>query len=691
MRGAAADGRAHLAAAVSVAALALVAALVTISPALRFAAEHGGGTGIVFQEAKDAEFYVAQIRRAADGTYGHANDLLWEWSQGRPAATADGTGLPAPQREANAPPWTYALLGAIRSVTGASPHWIAAWASAVSAALHVVLFFAIARTLRLARAASVAAAAAACLAPFLWSFHGTTLWLGHADRVLTPFLPLWRPLNPSVSSLVVWGAVLALLRWLRRPAWPTWIALTALLSSAWTAYPAAFVFTGAVVGVTAVVELLGRRARSAVALLAVLAVAGTINVASILEVTSGAADAWTGGVALSNMLSLPSRKPILTANVATALALGVAWIVLARRRRSEGPRRAVAVAAPLALVGVFNLQVVTGRLDQPFHYDWFYSVPVVWMMTALVAAEVHARGRRAAAVLADGRRTAIVRGLIVGAAAACVVLCLGGTVTGGLLRGAGLLRGDSVPEPWVRSTVAVAAAAAAVLALHWIATHRWRRLTIAVAGACALLAVAEGAHIQDREYRGRSDAVAARRPLAAALARLTELAAADDVVACSDDIAARWVPSYTGRHVLISSEVQFATAPTDDEFRRRRYVAFALFGLRPDELAGGLGDAGRWHGAVFKWRTFGPPSHRLAILSHGLHAAPLDPGDAERVVAAYRAVAERPRRELLAEFRIDWVLWRDGPDGAGLRDPGPGDGLELAYDADGVRIYRVVR
>ena len=231
MRGAAADGRAHLAAAASVAALALIAALVTISPALRFAAAHGT-SGIVFHEAKDAEFYVAQIRRAAEGTYGHANDFLFEWSTERVRAT----------------PWTYSLLGAVRSLTDASPHWIAVGASAVSAAVHVLLFFAIARTLRMSRPASLAAAAAACLAPFLWTFHGTSPWLGQPDRVLTPFLPLWRPINPSVSSLVVWGAVLALLRWLRRPAWPAWTLCTVLVASAWKAYPAAFVFTSALVG-----------------------------------------------------------------------------------------------------------------------------------------------------------------------------------------------------------------------------------------------------------------------------------------------------------------------------------------------------------------------------------------------------------------------------------------------------------
>lgn len=652
---------------VATALLAVVTAVVTILPPLRFRAEYpeAAEVGVVFHEAKDAEYYAARIRSVADGTFGGGNDFLLEWSGG----------------ERRAAPWTYRLLAALHETTGAELHWVLHAASAVSAAAHVLLFFGIARSLRLSRPSSLAVAALACLAPFVWSYHGYELWLGRPDRPITPFLPLYRAVNPATSSLLVWGVVLFLLRGISSTAPARWATIALLLVASWNAYPPAFVFAGAFVVSAALAAVVTGRWRTAVAALSAVGLAGAVMAPWILATlkSGGAPDAL-----VSNMVALPTRRPILSANVATASALGLLWLFLRIRRRRANVRATFVIGACGALLGVFNLQVVTGRLDQPFHYDWFYSVPLIWILGAVLLSELRSRIRRVVTQV-DRRLTCVLAALGI-SAATTLVLIHGGAATGRILRALGVLRGTEVSNRLRWTALITGVFLAGLVGISAAHRHRWRLLRAGIASVALSFALVEGIRIQEHEYRRRSAAVAACAPLASALSQLA-IAGRDDVVACSDEIAARWVPSYTGRKVLVSGEAQFASVPPDEEFRRRRFVQFALFGLSRAALEAGLGDGGRWHVLVFKWRTLAPPSRSLALLSHGIHAARLDPADVERALATYDNYAARSVPELLEEFHVDWVLWREGT--PGLHDPGPTAALELVHDSGGVRLYRV--
>ncbi|MCE9634848.1 MAG: hypothetical protein K8T90_04010 [Planctomycetes bacterium] len=653
--------------------LAIAVAAVVVAPQIRFSVSQGAVEITPFG-AKDAEFYAAQVRHAADGAYGHANDLLAEWAGGDQKST----------------PWLYAFLGAAWRATGLDLHVFLTWTLAVAAAGQFLLFAAIGRSLRLSRTTSLAVATACCLAPFLWSYVGGEVWLGHADRITTGFLPLARPVNPSLSSLLVWGAVLALVRWASRPSVALWCGLTALIAATWSAYPAAFLFIGALLAATTIVEAAGRRWRRAAALAAAGAVAVAVNLPSLLR--SGAAPTGDAAeVAASNLIGLATRSPILSWNTATAGLIAVAWSLLRLRRRAQPGRAIVVVGAPMALLIVFNLQVLTGRLDQPFHYDWFYAVPLIWMAGAVVASESCA-GLRPWATRLTGpegrRRLAVVAGAIVVGA---TVVALGGSTSARALRALGVARGEVIARPGLIVAGGVALAVALFVIRATIVAHRWRLLrTVAALAVCAM-ALREGWMVQDFETQRRWSGYVELQPLRAALRWIEREGTVDDVVASSDDAVARLVPSYTGRNVLISAEVGFAFAPPEAEFRRRRMVNLALFGVSAEALAQGLGDSGRWHGDIFKWRTFGAPPTALASLTGGAHLATLDPAEADRVAATYREILELPRSALLREFRVDWVLWRDASAAVGLRDPGPGDGLVSALDGPGFRLYRVVR
>jgi hypothetical protein len=658
------------------AALALVVAVVVTSPVWRFRLDADGSfRGIEFLGASDGEQYVTQLRKTLDGAFGRANDVIYEWSRG-------------PQKLRTLSNEIYLLP---YRVVGGDLHAYVAWMTGVCAAAQFALLYALSRRLELSRVAARVVALACCLVPFVWSFHGHERWLFEPDRLAIDFLPLYRPVNPSFTSLFLWGGLLILLRWIERPNAVGWIATTALAAFAFDIYPPLFTMFGALLAGTVVVLLVRRRRRDA----AWLTAAGVIGLAANCRLVAGVTTAWGAvekGVLEGNVNAIAFRGPILTADVATLLVVAAVAVVVTLRRPLSESALVVAVAAPIGLLLQFNQQLVTGRIYQPFHFDWMYSVPFLWLGVGALATRLDGPARTFGAWLADPRRRRAAAWLCAGAAACVLVGAFGGRATAPVLRALGVIRADVVARPLWIAAVGGAVVAAAWLMSRLLADGRVRAAAACVCVAAGTASVVEGWRIQDRGYQRRLGEHLSFQDLRPAFDWLGAHGSHDTVVACGNGALPRLFTSYVGCDVLVSLETIFYVAPGEDEYLERRLLWLALYGVTRDELAAQLGDKGRWHYEIFKWRTFGPPPPKLAFLSYGVNPAPLAADAVAKVLAKYDAVLATSPRERLSRFRLDYVLWTnlDGPDGPqGFRDPGATYPLEVVVDEPGCRLYRV--
>ena len=661
---------------IAVTACAVLVALIVLSPVARFRLDAGDAyRGIWFHGASDGEQYITQLRRAAEGSYGARNEVLYE---GRlPGMQADVV----PHRLGNPMylvgyPW---LLGDL--------HAYVVLVTGLCAAAHLVLFTAIGRALRLSRPVALAAALACCLAPWLWSFEGGGRWLFAPERPLIDFLPLYRPVNPSFSSLFVWGALLLGIRWLRRPRWWIVAALTAIAAVSADVYLPAFTVIGGILGATALLRLVAGRRTQGLALLGGGALALAVNAGTVLNLhdTGAAATAAVQG----NQAAVPFRDPLLTWDVASALAVSALALLVPWRRRLRPEQRLVALGLPLVLLAVFNAHLVTGRIYQPFHYDWFYTVPAIWL--ALAVALSRMRGLLPA-IRAALSRPAVRTACDLGEAAAALLVlafALAGPVSGRVLRAIGAIRADELARPGLFAALGLAAVGCTWGLIALLRSGRPRTVRTALCLAAAAAAVIEGVRVQDDGYRTRRPEHLEFQRVAPALDWIAQHADKDAVVMCGNGGLPRLVTSYTGRNVLISLEAMFAPYPPEEEFLERRFIWLATYGIPPETLAAELGDKGRFHFDLFKWRTFGPPPPKISFLTYGRHTLPLAAGDAERIVEAYRKWWAMPAAQRFARYRLDYVMVTDLDGPAGLGAPAAEPPLSLAFESPGVKLYRV--
>ncbi|MCG3133082.1 MAG: hypothetical protein HMLKMBBP_00174 [Planctomycetes bacterium] len=361
------------------ACVAFVVAGVTAWPWLRFDWEMRatGGAALPLVGVVDGEFYIFLLRRAAEGFTDSANHLLLEHRG------------PSGHSEEELVRW---IASAPLRIFGGSAHHVVLAMTAVCAGLHALLFAAIARAVGASRAAAAATAAACCLVPHVFAWYGAGFWLLRPDAALLDFLPLARPVHPSVSGLLLWGGVLAAVRAVRNGSRVALVAAAAMTWLSWEIYRPVFPLLGAfMVGACAAHWLRGDRKSAAWT-----AALG----AAVLALRFGALTSTVGGEDLVNGMGVPRRAPILTANAALLVAVAVAAVAVALRRRLRAEPVMFAVSAAGATLLVWNQQVVTGRIFQPFHYDWFWTTPFTWLALAGVAAALPAPKPRASTAVA---------------------------------------------------------------------------------------------------------------------------------------------------------------------------------------------------------------------------------------------------------------------------------------------------
>lgn len=649
----------------------LVAALVT-APAWRFRIEAGDAyAGIPFVGVADGEFYLSMVRRAAAGDYASANPYLHEWRQRTGEVTE-----PVAR-------WIWATGWKL------SPfdlHTFSAVFIGLLAAVQFLLFTSIARAVGASERVAIATAGACCLIPNIWAYYGYDFWLLQSGRQLIDFLTLWRPMQPSLTSLGFWAALLAGTRFAARPSWTTGAVVAALAWFSWDLYRPTFPLNGMLLAGCVVAAWAKRERRMALG----LAAAGAVVLA--LRVT-----ALRGGLAVSpeqeevlagNLIGLRRTEPILTGNVATLLVLAVVSLLPPVRRHVAGAAHFAIWAPLLAILICWNQQVITGRIYQPFHYDWFWTVPCVWLAIAALSPAMAAGADALGARFRNGRafRIAVAAAAVVGILAVAAAAFPG--VSGGMLRSLGLARSSTLAEPWSKALVGLGVAAA--MALAAVALRAGRRGALAQIACVAVVATGtvHAWNTQTLGYSRRASFYVTAQKVAPAFAWIEANTGPDDVIACAREEYGRLVAAHTDRCVYIAGEAQFGGGvPPEEEFRARRIIQWMLLGVSRDDLAGGLGDGGAFHGGIFKWRAFGKLPPRVASVAHSDNPAPLPPGAIDDVLQQFDSLAAAPEAERLSRYRLDYLLWTDDASAA-FREPVGHPAFEKVLEGPGFRLWR---
>jgi hypothetical protein len=201
------------------------------------------------------------------------------------------------------------------------------------------------------------------------------LWPDYAS----PYLMLFRTPDPQVSFVLLFGPVILLLGFCRKPgAMPARTAFAAAAAINLALFASYFFVASAIValeGSLAIALFVSRRRALALRIALLAAIGGLAAVAGVAAFHTGTSQAY----------SFASRAPVLTpATVAAALGLG---ILLWRRARADGggsllPLAAACFACVLALT---NQQLITGRMISTRDWERSVDYPLIVLGAMLLA------------------------------------------------------------------------------------------------------------------------------------------------------------------------------------------------------------------------------------------------------------------------------------------------------------------
>lgn len=203
-----------------------------------------------------------------------------------------------------------------------------------------------------------------------------------AGRVpITSFLSFARPINPEVSAIFLFVALLILSRTFFKNRQPTRLSVAALgLLAGGALYVSPFVssFLFAVLGLSLLWFAFCKDYANAKALV----VSMMVGIAALVPYLLNLMVLWQNPIYADLSLRqglIHTRAPLVGFWVA---ALVIVLFVWPRRFRAARPFFAIAVAA---LVILLNQQIVTGIAIQPTHYHWYLTKPLAGMALSLFA------------------------------------------------------------------------------------------------------------------------------------------------------------------------------------------------------------------------------------------------------------------------------------------------------------------
>lgn len=321
--------------------------------------------GIAMTGADAEEYYVARMQEVYDGNPGLGNVFLAQKNQ---LHLIPGLGENI-----------IARLGQASGMDAAVTSMVAKFLLPLLAAL---LVYALVYTLSASIPAALLAGAFVVAGDAVLGGPSTLMDIIAGRSPITSFLSFARPINPEVSAIFLFAALLILARVLYQNRQFTRLSIVALgLLAGGALYVSPFVssFLFAFLGLSLLWFAFRKEYANAKALFASVMIGIVALVPYLLNLVALRQSPMYADLSLRQGL-IHTNAPIIGLWVA---ALVVALFVWPRRFRAVRPFFATAIAA---LVILLNQQIFTGIAIQPTHYHWYLTKPLAGMVLALFAA-----------------------------------------------------------------------------------------------------------------------------------------------------------------------------------------------------------------------------------------------------------------------------------------------------------------
>lgn len=347
--------------------LALCIGACTVVPFVFFTTDHAY-RGVVMMGADAEEHYVARIQQVYAGYPALSNTFLP--TKGQPYAI---------------PGLGEIMVAAVGHVTHMDAASVSVFSKFLFPFIIALLIYILAYTLFKSRGAALLGTAAAMLGDNLLS--GLSPWLAilHGSSEASGFLTFARPINPEVSAVFLFGALLVLYRGFFERAVPrTWevVVVGVVTGASWYISPYAFTFLGMTIALLWIWSLLRRDHAFSMRTFATGAIALACLSPFVINYLHLHASPWYAALAMRQGV-VHTHAPLLS--VWLILLLGAVVFAWPKRYVASRP---FFIIATLALWILTEQQVVTGLSLQPGHYHWYVTKPLIGLIVGMYAAYV---------------------------------------------------------------------------------------------------------------------------------------------------------------------------------------------------------------------------------------------------------------------------------------------------------------
>ncbi|MSU73892.1 glycosyltransferase [Candidatus Kaiserbacteria bacterium] len=342
--------------------LSLIAGALCVAPALYFAHTAPGYSGIAMTGSDAEEHYTSRVAEVYEGHSGLGNVFLFPKNQPYFAPTLGES-----------------IVAGMGAVSGLSPSGAVVLSKFVFPFLIVLLVYALVYGLCFSPIGATLAAAFVVLGDAVLGGPASLMGVltGHAP--ITSFLLYARPINPEVSAIFLFSALLILSSFFFKQRVPTRAAIIALgLLAGGALYISVYVssFLFVVLGLSVLWFLLLKNYVHAKSLIVSIAIGLLAVVPYLLNFLQLHGHPFFAEASIRQGL-IHTHAPVIGFWI---VVLAVSLFIWPRRFLAARPFFAIGI---LALVILFNQQVVTGLALQLAHYHWYITKPFVGMVLAL--------------------------------------------------------------------------------------------------------------------------------------------------------------------------------------------------------------------------------------------------------------------------------------------------------------------
>lgn len=222
---------------------------------------------------------------------------------------------------------------------------------------------------------SLAGAMTVLCAWFLFASPSALLTAVQGKPLGSDFLRFARLTNPQVSSTLFFGSLWAILAWRRQRRVARWLLAACLTGAMFYAYPYAWSFAGAALGIVTLEAAVRRRWQEVRALLLLGVGIGIVALPWLLHQHAiGSHPAFAG---LAERFGLvQTHAPIWGVWLTVLTVIGVVAGAVISPRQPD-------MARGLCFAGavVMNQQLITGVTIVPHHYHWYFIAPLAILIT----------------------------------------------------------------------------------------------------------------------------------------------------------------------------------------------------------------------------------------------------------------------------------------------------------------------